>query len=275
LNQDRGQMTSERAFAEHRLLTAAEERRLARRIERGDLAAKDRLVSSNLRLVASVARRYVGRGLPMEDLMQEGVLGLIRAAEKFDWRRRTRFSTYAVPWIRQAITHALANTSRLVRLPAPQHLEADRLARAERGLLEHGREPSAAALAEATGMKEDAVLRVRRADAAVASLDAPVGDGSGKLGDVLSDADATQPVEVALAAERRRAVRRSIERLAGRDREVMRLRYGLDGGGQRTLGAVGTAVGLSPERVRQLEVAALERLHEDDELAGWAEPVAA
>jgi RNA polymerase primary sigma factor len=257
------------------LLTAAEERRLARRIERGDLAAKDRLVSSNLRLVASVSRRYIGRGLPMEDLMQEGVLGLIRAAEKFDWRRGTRFSTYAVPWIRQAITHALANTSRLVRLPAPQHLEADRLARAERGLLEHGREPSATALAEATGMKEDAILRVRRADATVASLDAPVGDGSGRLGDVLSDEGATQPVEVALAAERRRAVRRSIERLAGRDREVMRLRYGLDGGGQRTLGAVGSAVGLSPERVRQLEVAALERLHQDDDLAGWAEPAAA
>jgi RNA polymerase primary sigma factor len=270
LNQDRAEMTSERAFAEHPLLTAAEERRLARRIERGDLAAKDRLISSNLRLVASVARRYIGRGLPMEDLLQEGVVGLIRAAEKFDWRRRTRFSTYAVPWIRQAITHALANTSRLVRLPAPQHLEADRLARAERGLLEHGREPTAAELAAATGMNEAAVERVRRADAPVASLDAPVGDGSGKLGDVLSSEDDTQPIDVALSAERRRAVRRSIDRLAGRDREVMWLRYGLDGGGQRTLGAVGSAVGLSPERVRQLEVAALDRLHEDDELAGWA-----
>ena len=128
-------MTSERAFAEHPLLTAADERRLARLIERGDLHAKDRLVSSNLRLVASVARRYVGRGLPMEDLLQEGVVGLIRAAEKYDWRRGTRFSTYAVPWIRQSITHALANTSRMVRLPAPQHLEADRGAdRAERPL---------------------------------------------------------------------------------------------------------------------------------------------
>ena len=105
-------MTSDRAFAEHPLLTADDERRVARRIERGDLEAKDRLVRSNLRLVASVARRYVGRGLPMEDLLQEGVVGLIRAAEKYDWRRGTRFSTYAVPWIRQAITHALANTSR-------------------------------------------------------------------------------------------------------------------------------------------------------------------
>src|ERR1700760_2150091 len=119
-------MTSERAFAEHQLLTAAEERRLARRIETGDLAAKDRLVSSNLRLVASVARRYIGRGLPMEDLMQEGVLGLIRAAEKFDWRRRTRFSTYAVPWIRQAITHALANSSRLLPLTGPPPPQARR-----------------------------------------------------------------------------------------------------------------------------------------------------
>jgi RNA polymerase primary sigma factor len=229
-------MTSERAFAEHPLLTAADERRLARLIERGDLQAKDRLVSSNLRLVASVARRYVGRGLPMEDLLQEGVVGLIRAAEKYDWRRGTRFSTYAVPWIRQSITHALANTSRMVRLPAPQHLEADRLARAERGLLEEGRETSLAALAAATGMKEAAIERVRRADAPVASL----------------------------------AIKRSLERLEGRDRDVMWLRYGLDGHGQRTLGAVGTAVGLSPERVRQLEAAALDRLHEDAELAGWA-----
>src|SRR3954471_14815538 len=197
-------MTSDRAFAEHPLLTAADERRLARRIERGDLEAKDRLVRSNLRLVASVARRYVGRGLPMEDLLQEGVVGLIRAAEKYDWRRGTRFSTYAVPWIRQAITHALANTSRMVRLPAPQHLEADRLARAERGLLEQGRETTLAALANATGMKQAAVERVRRADAPVASLDAPVGDGAGRLADVLAGSDDMQPVDVALAAERRR-----------------------------------------------------------------------
>jgi RNA polymerase primary sigma factor len=175
-----------------------------------------------------------------------------------------------VPWIRQAITHALANTSRLVRLPAPQHLEADRLARAERGLMEHGRDPSAAELAAATGMKEAAVERVRRADAPVASLDAPVGDGTGKLSDVLAGDDGPEPLDVAMAAERRRAVRRSLERLEGRDRDVMFLRYGLDGHGQRTLGAVGTAVGLSPERVRQLEAAALDRLHEDSELAGWA-----
>src|SRR5436305_9917618 len=131
-------MTSEHAFAQHELLTSVQERSLARRIERGDLESKERLVRCNLRLVASVARRHVGRGLPMEDLLQEGVVGLIRAAEKFDWRRGTRFSTYAVPWIRQAIAQALANTGRLIRLPAPQHLQAERLARAERGLLERG-----------------------------------------------------------------------------------------------------------------------------------------
>src|SRR3954468_4601580 len=261
-------MTSERAFAEHPLLTAADERRLARLIERGDLQAKDRLVSSNLRLLASVARRYVGRGLPMEDLLQEGVVGLIRAAEKYDWRRGTRFSTYAVPWIRQAISQALANTGRLIRLPAPQHLQADKLARAERDLLERGaREPGMAELAAATGLPEAAVVRIRRADAHASSLDAPVGDGAGRLGDLV--ADVREPDEVAIAAARRRAVRRSIERLEGRDRDVMWLRFGLDGRGERTLGAVGEVVGLSPERVRQLESAALEKLAGDGELAAW------
>jgi RNA polymerase primary sigma factor len=261
-------MSTERAFSDHPLLTAEEERRLARAIERGDLAAKDRLVRCNLRLVASVARRHVGRGLPMEDLLQEGVVGLIRAAEKFDWRRGTRFSTYAVPWIRQAIAQGLANTGRLIRLPAPQHLQAERLARAERGLLERGAaDPGVAELAAATGLEEAAVLRIRRADAPAASLDAPVGDGGGRLGDLV--ADEREPVDVAVAAARRRTVRRSVERLADRDRAVMRLRFGLDGGGERTLGAVGEVVGLSPERVRQLESAALERLAADDELAAW------
>jgi RNA polymerase primary sigma factor len=261
-------MSTERAFSEHPLLTADEERRLARAIERGDLAAKDRLVRCNLRLVASVARRYVGRGLAMEDLLQEGVVGLIRAAEKFDWRRGTRFSTYAVPWIRQAIAQGLANTGRLIRLPAPQHLQAEQLARAERGLLERGgAEPGEAELAAATGLDEAAVRRIRRADAPAASLDATVGDGSGRLGDLV--ADEREPGDVALAAARRRTVRRSVERLADRDRDVMRLRFGLDGGGERTLGAVGAVVGLSPERVRQLESAALAQLAADDDLAAW------
>jgi RNA polymerase primary sigma factor len=262
-------MNTERAFSSHPLLTAAEEQRLARAIERGDLEAKDRLVRCNLRLVASVARRHIGHGLPMEDLLQEGVVGLIRAAEKYDWRRGTRFSTYAVPWIRQAISQGLANTGRLIRLPAPQHLQAEKLARAERRLLERGAgRPGVSELAVATGLEEAAVLRIRRADAPAASLDAPAGQsGSGRLGDLL--ADAREPVEVSLAAARRRTVRRSIARLEGRDREVMRLRFGLDGRGERTLGAVGEVVGLSPERVRQLETNALAKLAGDAELAAW------
>jgi RNA polymerase sigma factor (sigma-70 family) len=174
-----------------------------------------------------------------------------------------------VPWIRQAIAQALANTGRLIRLPAPQHLQAEKLARAERDLLERGaREPGVSELAAATGLPEAAVVRIRRADAHASSLDAPVGDGGGKLGDLV--ADGREPVDVALAAARRRAVHRSIERLEGRDRDVMWLRFGLDGQGERTLGAVGEAVGLSPERVRQLESAALEKLAGDGELAGWS-----
>jgi RNA polymerase sigma factor (sigma-70 family) len=204
----------------------------------------------------------------MEDLLQEGVVGLIRAAEKYDWRRGTRFSTYAVPWIRQAISQALANTGRLIRLPAPQHLQAEKLSRAERGLLERGAsDPGVAELAAETGLEEAAVVRIRRADAAAASLDAPVGDGAARLGDLV--ADGREPVEVSLAAAQRRTVRRSVERLEGRDRAVMQLRFGLDGHGERTLGAVGEVVGLSPERVRQLESAALEKLAGDPELAAW------
>src|SRR4051812_11572728 len=157
-------MSTERAFSEHPLLTAQEERRLARAIERGDLAAKDRLVRCNLRLVAPGARPPLGRGVAVGGLLQGGGVGVIRAAGKFDWRRGTRFSTYAVPWIRQAISQALANTGRLVRLPAPQHLQAERLARAERSLLERGAaDPGVAELAAATGLEEAAVLRIRRA----------------------------------------------------------------------------------------------------------------
>src|SRR3954469_5782591 len=173
-------MTSDQAFAQHPLLTAQEERMLARRIERGDLEAKDRLVRCNLRLVGTGARRYMGRGLSMEDLLQEGVVGLIRAAEKFDWRRGTRFSTYAVPWIRQAISQGLANTGRPIRLPAPQHLQAERLTRAERGLLERGAaDPGVAELAAATGLEEAAVHRIRRGGAPPAALGAPAGGGGG------------------------------------------------------------------------------------------------
>jgi RNA polymerase primary sigma factor len=264
-------MTSDRAFSDHPLLTAAEERSLARRVERGDLAAKDRLVAHNLRLVASVARRHQGRGLPIEDLLQEGVVGLIRAVEKYDHRRGTRFSTYAVPWIRQAIGHALATTSRPIRLPVPQHLQAERLARAESTLHERlGREPRLRELAAAAGVDEAAAARLRRAGAPQASLDLPLHADGGRLADVLPSTDEPSPPEVALSAERRRAVRRSLGRLAERDRAVMRLRYGLDGAGERTLGAVGAAVGLSAERVRQLEIGALEALAADGELAGWS-----
>jgi RNA polymerase primary sigma factor len=243
------------------LLTADEEKELSRRVEAGDREAKDRMVNSNLRLVVSIARRYQNQGLSLLDLIQEGTLGLIRAVEKFDWRRGFRFSTYATLWIQQAIQRALANQARVIRLPVHVVEHQQRIARAERRLTPSlGRDPTDAELAEASRLSEERVAQVRELPRAVTSLDRPVDEeGDTELGDLIA-AEPEEPLadlEVSLRAE---LLERALEELPERDARVIRLRFGLGGNEPRTLEQVGRELGLTRERVRQIERRALERL---------------
>jgi RNA polymerase primary sigma factor len=257
------------------LLTAAEEVALAKRIERGDAAAKERMINSNLRLVISIAKRYQGHDVPLLDLVQDGVIGLNRAVEKFDWRRGFKFSTYATWWIRQACQRAISNQSKTIRVPTHVHERRVKLARM-RGELQTrlGREPTREELAEAA---ELSLLHVDEAlDAAEApvSLNQPVGsEDDGELGDLFGDADADDPAEEALDSLQRLAVRNAVARLPERERRVLELRFGLDCQPQ-PLEAIGKELGISRERVRQVEADALELLAGElggaDELAAAA-----
>ena len=257
-----------RELENHPLLTADEEKELARRVEMGDQAAKDRMVSSNLRLVVSIARRYQDRHLSLLDLIQEGSLGLIRAVEKFDWRRGFRFSTYATLWIQQAIQRGLANQSRVIRLPVHVVEHQHRVARAERVLVTRlGREPTEAEIAEETRLPESRVRELRELPRVSTSLDRPVGeDGGASLGELIAS-DQPEPIadlELDLRAD---ALERALDELPERDGQVLRLRYGLGDQEPRTLAEVGSVLGISRERVRQIEKAALVRLAEQRELA--------
>jgi RNA polymerase primary sigma factor len=245
------------------LLTAAEEAALAKRIERGDAAAKERMINSNLRLVISIAKRYQGHDVPLLDLVQDGVIGLNRAVEKFDWRKGFKFSTYATWWIRQACQRSISSQSATIRVPTHVHERRLKLARV-RGRLrtQLGREPTREELAEAAELSPKHVDEALDAAEAPVSLNQRVGaEDEGELGDLFGDPLAADPEDEAVDSLVRLEVRRALSRLPERERRVLELRFGLDGDPQ-PLEAIGKELGISRERVRQVEAAAMARLAE-------------
>jgi len=251
------------------LLTAPEEIELAQRIERGDLDAKEKLISSNLRLVVSIAKRYqVSTELTLLDVIQEGMLGLIRAAEKFDWRRGLKFSTYATLWIRQAIQRGLDNNARVIRLPVSIAQEERKVAAARRRLVATlGHEPTFEELADATGLRLAQLTELAAVPRVATSLDRPVGDEAQTTIGELIPAEIPEPGEEIRVSLEQAQVRRIVGRLGEPERSVIRLRFGLEGNREpNTYAAIGRELGLEPHRVRALEARALRQLALDREL---------
>jgi RNA polymerase primary sigma factor len=249
------------------LLTAEEEVELAKRIERGDLAAKQDMIDANLRLVVSIAKKYRNQGLPFLDLIQEGALGLVRAVEKFDYRKGFKLSSYATWWIRKAITKALADKARTIRLPVSVVEKLNKIGRAEKELTaKHGRDPSPEELAEVTGISPQQIIDLKKQTQAPISLEKPIGDDEeSEFGQFVADSNAEDPYKAAVEGVTRELVREALARLSYRERRVLELRYGLNGEEPHTLEEVGHVFNVSRERIRQIENRTLSKLEQTRE----------